>query len=52
MLVGIGAVTLGIIAIVGIEPVTLRLAALLALGASAVLSGTTVGGTMMSFVAR
>jgi hypothetical protein len=52
MLVGIGAVTLGIIAIVGVEPITLTLAALLALGASLVLSGTTVGSTMMSFVAR
>src|SRR5262249_19253970 len=49
MLVGIGAVTLGIIAIVGIEATTLTLAALLALGASLVLSGTTVGSTMMSF---
>jgi hypothetical protein len=52
MLVGIGAVTLGIIAIVGVEATTLTLAALLALGASLVLSGTTVGSSMMSFVAR
>jgi len=52
MLVGIGAVTLGIIAIVGIEATTLTLAALLALGASLVLSGTTVGSTMMSFATR
>jgi hypothetical protein len=52
VLVAIGAVTLGIVAIVGIQPATLTLAALLGLGASVVLSGTAIGGTMLAVVRR
>lgn len=40
VLVGLGAVALGIIALVGIAPETLALAALLSVGASVVLRGT------------
>ena len=52
VLVAMGAIALGIIAIVGIHPATLTLAALLALGASVVLTGTAIGGTMLAVVRR
>jgi hypothetical protein len=52
LLVAVGAVTLGIIAIVGIHSATLTLAAFLGLGASVVLSGTAIGGTMVAILRR
>jgi hypothetical protein len=52
VLVAMGAIALGIIAIVGIHPATLTLAALLGLGASVVLSGTAIGSTMLAVVRR
>jgi hypothetical protein len=48
MMVGIGAVVLGIVAIVGTHPVLLSLVAFLALGAWLVLGGTAVGGAVMA----
>lgn len=48
VLVGIAAVTLGILALVGIAPMTLILVALLSLGAVGMLAGSLIGGTMLS----
>ncbi len=47
-LVGIGAVVLGVIALAGGPAATLTLIALLALGAAVLLSGSAVGGRMLS----
>ena len=44
VLVGGGAVVLGIIALVGTIPLTLTLVALLAMGASTLMTGTAVAG--------
>ncbi|MEJ2107271.1 MAG: hypothetical protein P8X48_08075 [Acidiferrobacteraceae bacterium] len=48
VLVGLGAAVLGILALVGIDPTTLILVAMLALGASILLTGSAVVGRMMS----
>ena len=48
VLVGIGAVVLGIIALTGADPMTLNLIAMLTLGASATIEATSVGGAMVS----
>ncbi|HEY7168413.1 MAG TPA: hypothetical protein VIB79_27895 [Candidatus Binatia bacterium] len=48
VLVGIGAITLGILALTGIAPMTLNLVALLTLGAGAVIEGAAVGGSMLA----
>lgn len=51
-LVGLGAVTLGILALLGYASLVLSLVGLLAVGASIMLSGTVLGGRMMSFFRR
>ncbi|WP_438020402.1 hypothetical protein WMF18_15585 [Sorangium sp. So ce315] len=51
-LVGAGAVVLGILALVGIDPVVLTLVGLLVLGSAVVLSGTTVSGRMAAILRR
>jgi hypothetical protein len=51
ILVGLAAVVLGILALVGIAPTTLTLVAMLALGASILLTGGAVIGKMMSMFA-
>jgi hypothetical protein len=48
VLVGIGAIVLGILALLGISPLSLVLVAELALGATIVLSGAAMGGRVMS----
>ncbi len=52
MLVGIAAVVLGIIALVGIDPVLVTLVALLVVGASVLFSGTAVSSRMASVMRR
>jgi hypothetical protein len=52
MLVGIGAVVLGIIALVGADALLIELVALLVLGASVLLSGAAVGTRLMSALRR
>lgn len=47
MMVGIGAITLGILALVGLTPMTLTLVAMLGLGAVDFLSSTTTGGRLI-----
>jgi hypothetical protein len=49
-LVGIGAVTLGILALVGIVPQTLVLVAVLCVGGAALLSGGALTGKMVSLL--
>jgi hypothetical protein len=49
-LIGIGAITLGILALVGFAPQTLVLVSVLAVGASALLSGGTITGKMVSML--
>jgi hypothetical protein len=49
-LVGIGAIVLGILALLGIYPLTLVLVGLLAVGCAALLSGTAVGARMLGIV--
>jgi hypothetical protein len=44
VIVGVGAIVLGILAIVGFNPVTLVLVAILSIGASLLLSGSSVAG--------
>ncbi|AUX22536.1 hypothetical protein SOCEGT47_030390 [Sorangium cellulosum] len=51
-LVGAGAVVLGILALVGIDPTALTLVGLLALGSSLVLSGTSASGRLASTMRR
>jgi hypothetical protein len=48
VLLGMGGIVLGILAVVGIDPLTLVLIGLLATGFSVLLSGTAVGGKMLS----
>jgi hypothetical protein len=50
VLVGIGAVVLGIVALVGMHPMMLSLIAILAVGASVALSGSAVSGKMFSML--
>lgn len=52
ILVGIAAIVLGILALFGIAPLMLSLVALLVVGASVLLSGSAVGGRVMSFLSR
>jgi hypothetical protein len=44
VIVGVGAIVLGILAIVGFDPITLILVAILSIGASLLLSGSSVAG--------
>lgn len=46
VLVGLGAVTLGILSLIGVAPLTLALVALLSLGAADFLTGTTAGASL------
>jgi hypothetical protein len=48
VLVGVGAVTLGILALVGIVPMVLSLVAMLGIGGANLLSGSMIGGRMLS----
>ena len=48
VLIGIGAVTLGILGVTGSSPVLLSLVAVLAVGVSDLLSGTTVAGRLVN----
>jgi hypothetical protein len=48
VMVGLGAIVLGIVALVGFAPVTLTLVAMLALGSAILLSGSAVIGKMLS----
>ena len=48
VLVGIGAITLGILALTGMHPMMLNLIGLLTLGAGAVIEGAAVSGSMMA----
>lgn len=50
MLFGIAAITLGILALVGINPTALSLVGLLGVGFSNMLSGTAISARMLSFV--
>jgi hypothetical protein len=52
VLLGIAAIVLGIIALVGIDPVVVTLVALLVLGASVLFSGGAVGTRMASIMRR
>ncbi len=48
VLIGISAVVLGVLAVIGVDPLTLVLVGLLAGGFSVLLSGTTVGAKMIA----
>jgi hypothetical protein len=48
VLIGVGAIVLGVIGLVGIHPMTLALVALLGLGASVLLSGSAIASRMLS----
>ena len=48
VMVGIGSITLGILALTGITPTTLNLVALLTLGAGAVIEGAAVSGSLLA----
>jgi hypothetical protein len=48
VIVGLGAMVLGILALVGFDPVTLVLVAILSIGASLLLSGSSVAGRFFS----
>lgn len=50
ILVGAGSVVLGILALQGMSPQTMILVAMLSLGGSVLLSGTTLGGRMLSAI--
>lgn len=50
--VGLGVAVLGILALVGMAPIILTLVALLSLGATVLLSGTSLGGKMLNMVYR
>jgi hypothetical protein len=52
VLAGLAAIVLGILALVGITPVPLTLVALLAVGASVLLSGTALGSRMLTMIRR
>jgi hypothetical protein len=47
MFVGLGSITLGILALVGLAPLTLVLVAMLALGAAVLLSGAAIRSRML-----
>lgn len=49
LFVGLATVVLGILAVIGIQPITLSLIALLAVGTSIFLSGSAMGGRVISF---
>ncbi len=48
VLVGVAAIILGILAVVGVTPMTLTLVALLSLGSAALIQGTALGGTLVA----
>jgi len=48
MLFGLGSVVLGILALIGMTPLILSMVAILAVGFSSILSGSAVGGRMLS----
>lgn len=50
--VGLGAVILGVLALIGLSPMTLSLVAMLGVGASALLSGGALFGRMLSLFSR
>ncbi len=52
ILIGAGAVVLGILALIGYDWVTLTLIAFLALGGTALLSASAVGGRMVPLLRR
>jgi uncharacterized membrane protein HdeD (DUF308 family) len=52
VLIGIAAIVLGIIALVGVEPVPVTLVALLVLGASVLFSGTALSSRMAHLLHR
>ena len=52
MLIGIAAVVLGILALIGVDPLTLSLVGLLAIGASILFSGSAVSSRMLSILRR
>jgi hypothetical protein len=52
VLVGVGALVLGIIALVGTDPITMSLVGLLATGASILLSGSAVSARMLGMLRR
>jgi hypothetical protein len=52
VLVGIGAVVLGIVALVGVDPVTVTLVALLVTGASTLVGGVALSGRMARVLRR
>jgi hypothetical protein len=52
VLIGLGAITLGIIALVGIMPLTLSLVAMLIMGVTLLLSNATIAGRMLRTLHR
>ena len=52
MLIGIAAIVLGILALIGIDPLTLSLVGLLATGASILFSGSAVSSRMLNVLRR
>lgn len=52
VLVGLGAITLGVLALVGFNTLTLTLVALLSVGSAVLLSGSIIGGRMISVFKR
>ena len=50
VLVGAGAIVLGILALVGVAPMTLSLIGILGVGAAALMSGTSVGWQLIGFM--
>ena len=52
VLIGLGAVTLGVLGLTGVSPVLLSLIAVLAVGISDVLSGTSIAGRLVSTFRR
>ena len=50
VLVGAGAIVLGILALIGIAPMTLSLIGILGVGAAALMSGTSVGWQLIGFM--
>lgn len=52
MLIGIAAIVLGILALIGIDPLTLSLVGLLATGASILFSGSAVSSRMLGILRR
>jgi hypothetical protein len=52
MLIGIAAIVLGILALIGIDPLTLSLVGLLATGASILFSGSAISSRMLGILRR